>query len=278
MNYIFISYAGDDYKIAKEIEKEINHKFKSILNAKLVEDRKEGDTTFTEKVIDYFKLCNVCIVILTNNSVTNQFVNQEWGYAKCLKEFGQIQVLLHITEIDQNMKRVECKGFISTNMDFIDLKYENEIPRTEEMISEIIELLNSKKDTLRPIYTEKQGKLKRCLDEIERNITLQSELISKENDFRGKLGINPSSFLYDYSLHIIDIGHFFSNDFIERIMSYINILIELNIRKQMMIDWAISRGCYHEGNTSNFYNMLKATVKEFQSIKKFIKKEYKIFA
>jgi len=121
MHYVFISYAGDDYQVAKKIELDINKCLRSDYNAQLVEDRKEGDTTFTEKVIDYFKICNVFIVVLTNNSLKNQFVNQEWGYAKCLKEFGQIQILLHITQVNPNKLRVESKGFISTNMDFIDL-------------------------------------------------------------------------------------------------------------------------------------------------------------
>ena len=147
MHYVFISYAGPDYQIAKKIEVEINNQLHLSFNARLVEDRKEGDTTFTEKVIEYFKLYNIFIVLLTNNSLVNQFVNQEWGYSKCLKEYGQIQILLHITQVFQN-KRIESRGFISTNMDFIDLQCDDNCPKTDEMISQLLNFLIEKESSL----------------------------------------------------------------------------------------------------------------------------------
>ena len=95
MNDVFLSYAGPDHDIAEELAEAINQKLADTFRIELVEDRKEGDTTFTEKVVRYFRRCNVFLVLLTKESLTNQFVNQEWGYAKCLKELGQIQVILN---------------------------------------------------------------------------------------------------------------------------------------------------------------------------------------
>jgi len=146
------------------------------------------------------------------------------------------------------------------------------------MMPELIKFLKEKESILRPIYTEKQSKLKRFLNEINNNITLQLELITKENAFRTSLGINPSKFRYDYALQIIDIGHFFSNEFIEKIVLYVDILKELNIRKDMMIDWAICRASYHKSNVKDFYHMLKGNVKEFESIKEIVQEQCKIFA
>ncbi len=276
MHYVFISYATPDYQIAKRIEKEINDRLHSSFNAKLVEDEKRGDTTFTEKVIEYFKLCNVFVVLLTKDSLKNQFVNQEWGYAKCLKEYGQIQMLLHITQVCQK-KRIESSGFISTNMDFIDLQWDNNSPKVDKMICELLCFLRDKKSSLRPIFTEKESKLKRYLNEIKDNIDLQSELISKKQDFMNELGMSPLKFKYDYALQIIDTGHYFSNEFIEKAVSYVDVLKELNIRKDMMTDWAICRGRLHKFSTQDFYNMLKKNVKEFESIKNVVEKEYRIF-
>jgi len=277
MHYVFISYAGSDYEIAKKIENGINHQLKSFYNSKLVEDRKEGDTTFTEKVIQYFKQCNVFIVLITDNSLSNQFVNQEWGYAKCLKEFGQIQILLHITQVYSNNKKIESKGFISTNMDFINLRYENNTPQIESMVSQLINFLQEKERYLRPIFTEKQNKLKRFLAEIDKNINLQIELSSKEQNFRKDLAMNSSLFRYDYALQIINIGHFFPNKFIEKTEGYIEILKELNIRKNMMVDWAICRGCFHEYSTQDFYRILNENIKEFELIKQITEQEYEVY-
>lgn len=277
MHYVFISYDSSDYEIAKKIENGINHQLKSFYNSKLVEDRKEGDTTFTEKVIQYFKQCNVFIVLLTDNSLSNQFVNQEWGYAKCLKEFDQIQILLHITQFYSNNKRIESKGFISKNMDFIDLHYENNTPQIEGMVSQLINFLQEKERYLRPIFTEKQNKLKRFLTEIDKNINLQIELSSKKQDFREYLAINPSLFRYDYALQIINIGHLFPNKFIEKTEGYIEILKELNIRKNMMVDWAICRGFSHKDNTQDFYRILNKNIKEFELIKQITEQEYEVY-
>ncbi len=97
-NVIFLSYAGKDKEIAQYMAEEINRQIGANFYCHLVEATREGDTTFTDKIIKYFTTCNVFIVLLTRNSINNQFVNQEWGYAKALKEIGQIQIIQHITE------------------------------------------------------------------------------------------------------------------------------------------------------------------------------------
>lgn len=257
MNYVFISYAGKDHSIAKELEKKINQQSSESFHAELVEDRKEGDTTFTEKVIRYFKKCNVFIVLITSEALRNQFVNQEWGYAKCLKELGQIQLLLHITEKNHDGKRIESKGFISTNMDSIDLEMNNK-PNIDKMVNDVINFLKNKEQEIIPILPEVQQKLKRFSTEIAKNIKLKNDLIENEEPFRESLSMNPSRFQIDYALQILQIGHLFPISFIKTIESYVEGIKELNIWKELARDWAICRGHYHKSNTSRFYKLLRS--------------------
>ncbi|VUT27800.1 MAG: hypothetical protein SYNGOMJ08_00351 [Candidatus Syntrophoarchaeum sp. GoM_oil] len=259
MNYVFISYAGKNHSIAKKLEEKINLLLSEFFHAELVEDRQEGDTTFTENVIKYFKKCSVFIVLITREALCNQFVNQEWGYAKCLKELGQIQLLLHITEKKHHEERIESKGFISTNMFFIDLEMnsQNE-PNINKMVEDVIHFLESKSKELIPIVPEVQQKLKRFSTEIEKNINLKNDLIENERSFRESLSMNPSRFQIDYALQILQIGYLFQISFIKTIESYVEGIEELNIWKELARDWAICRGRHHESNTSRFYELLRS--------------------
>jgi hypothetical protein len=74
-NYVFLSYAGANHRIAKSLCDSINSLLSSSFYCELVEDREESDTTFTEKVISYFRKCNTFIVLITKASLDNQFVN-----------------------------------------------------------------------------------------------------------------------------------------------------------------------------------------------------------
>ncbi len=267
MNYVFISYAGKNYNIAKKLEEKINEKLESSFCVELVEDRKEGDTTFTEKVIKSFKKCNVFIVLITNESKNHQWVNQEWGYAKCLKELGQIQLLLHVTRKSYKGRRIKSKGFISTNMDFIDLEYNENRPNIDKMIDKVIKFLKDKEQDLIPRFTEKQEKLNRFLTEIEGNMKLSNELIRDKNQFIRDLSINPLRFQKDYALHVLQIGHLFHKGFTNKIESYVKIINEINIRKNIMMDWAILRGQYHSFNTDTFYKLLKESSPTFTDMR-----------
>ncbi len=273
MNYVFVSYAGENKKIAVKLANEINTKLKGYFLSELVEDRKEGDTTFTDKVINYFKKCNVFIVIITRESLKNQFVNQEWGYAKCLKELGQIQILLHIKG-----RRIKPKGFISTNMDFFNLEYNKAgKPEVASMTSKVIDFLNGKKDDLIPIFTEKQQKLKRTLNEINHNIELLDDFINSENEFRSSLSINHLKFGHEYAYQLLQVGYLFKMDLLVKIEEYIKSLEDLNIQKDFMILWAISQARYHQGNIDKFYKTLRDYKPILLEVLQLIEEEYRVF-
>jgi len=279
MNYVFICYASGNHTIAKELEEKINRELPESFHAELVEDRKEGDTTFTEKVIRYFKKCNVFIALITTEALTNQFVNQEWGYAKCLRERGQIQLLLHVIEKSHDGKRIESKGFISTNMDFIDLEMiiQNN-PNLNKMTNDVINFLKNKEQELIPILPEVQQKLKRFSIEIKKNIDLKKDLIKNEVSFRERLSMNPSRFQIDYALQVLQLGNPFPISFIENIELYVERINELNIWKELARDWAICRGKYHKSNTSKFYELLNDSNQIFEKIRQEVEIQYEIYS
>lgn len=274
INKIFISYAGEDKAMAKYISDEVNKQIGYSFFCQLVEDRKEGDTTFTENIVKYFRDCNIFIVLLTRNSIINQFVNQEWGYAKALKELGQIQLIQHIVERNLNVivkdvdkskenfisyggdGRLISEGFIATNMMLIDLEIKDDIYNIEECTSEIISLLKERESTLIPIATERQQKLMRFINENDHNIEIVTNLINSKDDFRLKGNLAPDQISYDYALQIISIGHSFNNEFINFLEDYIMRCKKMNAWKDLQMQWIISRKGLHEGNVKRYFLLL----------------------
>jgi hypothetical protein len=265
-NNVFISYAADDKSLAKELEMQINDKLSDAFRAELVEDLKEGDVTFTEKVIDYFRICNIFIGIISPKSQHHIWVNQEIGYAKCLKEqLGQIQLLIYV--IEKNIFETDIHGFISPNMKpiFMELDASGN-PNTDEIVSMIFCLLKSKEDKLIPILPERQNKLRRFSNELNGNLALNNKLINEKNDFLTRLSMEPNPFEINYALQIVDQGHLFDMDFINKIEKYIGLINELNIWKRLAIDWAICRGKYHEDNTEKLYKLLDDSGKPLEDL------------
>lgn len=267
MNGIFLSYAGEDREIAQYIAGEIKSKLEVNFFCHLVEARREGDTTFTDKIIKYFKLCNVFLVLLTRHSIKNQFVNQEWGYAKALKEMGQIQIIQHITEkCAENANRSEkdydeynriiSKGFISQNMEFIDLELIDNSYNIEDCTSSIISFLMEKQSILRPIFTERQQKLKRFINENSNNCSIALDLVASKDELARKGSLNPDQFSYDYALQIIQIGHLFPIDFIDSLETYIIECKRLNAWKDLQMQWIVSRAGLNEGNVKFYFYLL----------------------
>ena len=309
-NTVFISYARKDQEIAEYISNKINELIGDFFYSELVENKREGDTTFTEKIISYFKKCNIFIVILTKNSIHNQFVNQEWGYAKSLKEIGRIQIIQHITEKyediseinDNNLYdkygRIISKGFISSNMEFIDLIIKIGNFNLDNLVVNLNSFLMEKKPSLNPVYTEIQQKLRRFFGEYKRNLDLINGLIASKNKLfpediidrmlkeqryhflneekerinkskdEGKLMLNPNIFCYDYALQLVNVGHLFDPNFIEKIESYIIRGKELNEWKILAKEWSVIRGAVNPGNTKCYFDSLTKTKKKCLDMEK----------
>jgi hypothetical protein len=266
-NGIFLSYAGEDGEIAQYMADEINRQIGDNFYCHLVEATREGDTTFTDKIIGYFRTCNIFLVLLTKYSIKNQFVNQEWGYAKALKEIGQIQIIQHITEkcventnrlgkdYDRN-NRIISMGFISQNMEFIDLELKDNSYNTKDCTSSIISFLMEKQNILRPIATERQQKLKRFINENSSNCSIALDLSVSKDELKSKGSLNPDQFSYDYALQIIQVGHLFPIDFIDFLETYIIKCKRLNAWKDLQMQWILSKDGLHEGNVKFYFYLL----------------------
>lgn len=266
-NGIFLSYAGKDREIAQYMADEINRQIGDNFYCYLVEASRQGDTTFTDKIINYFRTCNVFLVLLTKYSIKNQFVNQEWGYAKALKEIGQIQIIQHIIEKGaentnhlgksyDNNGRIISKGFISQNMEFIDLELKENHYNTKDCTSSVISFLKEKQNTLRPIATERQQKLKRFINENKDNNLIALDLVASKDELKLKGSLNPDQFSYDYALQIIQVGHLFPIDFIDSVEDYIVKCKRLNAWKELQMQWILSKGKLHQGNVDHYFELL----------------------
>jgi hypothetical protein len=58
---------------------------------------------------------------------------------------------------------------------------------------------------------------------------------------RGGMYILKDNFSYDYSLHVVNIGHYLDRIFIDKIKEYIDVGKQLNQQKDFCQQWIISR-------------------------------------
>ena len=108
---VFISYSEIDRRkkdiLVKEIDKWMN------LKHIVIADKRQTNLYLSEKVIRGFSLAHYVIVILTKNSIQNQWVNQEIGYAKSLEKLKKIKIY----EIVEENIIPDLKGFIHNQKD-----------------------------------------------------------------------------------------------------------------------------------------------------------------
>ncbi|MEM0050598.1 MAG: toll/interleukin-1 receptor domain-containing protein [Candidatus Bathyarchaeia archaeon] len=76
---IFISYASEDMGLVKSVASSL---WNIGLDPIKAEDTRAHDKSSIEKIKESIRDSNVFVVIFTNNSISNQWVNQELGYAE----------------------------------------------------------------------------------------------------------------------------------------------------------------------------------------------------
>ncbi|MCW7464040.1 TIR domain-containing protein [Leptospira limi] len=110
---IFISYSDKDRKKISLIEKE----FKDTPEIELIiiANNKSEMVTLTKKVTDGIKKAEYFIPILTKQSISEQWINQEIGYASAYKE--NINESLNILPIAEKSILNNLKGFIHKQFD-----------------------------------------------------------------------------------------------------------------------------------------------------------------
>lgn len=104
---IFISYSNVDRAKMISLRKRIE--MHNSLKAIVVADERKASKLLTEKVKDGIKACDYFVCILTEESILNQWVNQEIGFATALDK--SIRPIVASGILD------ELKGFIHKQMD-----------------------------------------------------------------------------------------------------------------------------------------------------------------
>lgn len=109
---VFISYSAEDtYKkdILKKKFEENNQ-----TTPLVVEDFKQPAKDLSEKIKEFMKKSDVFVVLLTEKSMYNQWVNQEIGFAFSHYLSGKKSKIIPVVE-----KRIlhKLKGFIHSNID-----------------------------------------------------------------------------------------------------------------------------------------------------------------
>lgn len=124
---VFISYCTADSDKKDSLKNLINNCEK--LEAIVVPEETSSLEYNQEKIKTHLDKCKVFLPILTSNSIHNQWVNQEIGYA-----FGnsniKIENIFPIIEIGISS---DLKGFISNSVD-LNYRYENDFDAVAERL------------------------------------------------------------------------------------------------------------------------------------------------
>lgn len=105
---IFVSYSDSD-KNKVEIIKKKFLPYESSYKLVIIADRRSKMKALTEKVVEGLKESDIFVPILTRNSISAQWINQEIGYYQSLKDANKEVDILPIVE---NEVVDILKGFI----------------------------------------------------------------------------------------------------------------------------------------------------------------------
>jgi len=136
---IFISYCTEDLELLK-LTKDYINSFKR-LNAIVVPQLKSNLSYNSEKVKNELDNSKYFLPILTSNSINNQWVNQEVGYAIHKFKNHEIKPLVEKTIVN------DLKGFITASN---DLNYRFEKDKFAIKMKEIVDDINGDLRPIRP--------------------------------------------------------------------------------------------------------------------------------
>ncbi len=153
MKKIFISFSEKDRTKVSILEDRL--KRSNYLKYVIVADKYYSSILISEKISDALESCHYFLPIITENSINTQWVNQEIGYAKCLKEKLSIFPIVQADVINQ------LNGFIHKEMSsfFSFKKFDNNPKKEKESFKtcvnklvHFLELQNGKGNTLSGIF------------------------------------------------------------------------------------------------------------------------------
>ena len=190
---MFVSFASEDIEFIELLASEIQEKFPDI-EPQIIEHKKDAGIDFQKQVFTRLESCNWFFVLLTEKSITNQWVNQELGFAFSLYRRGDIKKIIPIVErksIKRRYEIINLKGFIHKEVESAVFIREN----IQESIQNVIEYLKvCLKEAKKPetqILKDEAKKFKEDGLLYEAGTTLQraATILIKENNPKEATGL-----------------------------------------------------------------------------------------
>jgi tetratricopeptide (TPR) repeat protein len=138
---MFMSFAGEDLPFINELCEKIKSELPEI-EPVIVSYEKEAGVAFSRKISAYLEGCKWFFVLLTENSILNQWVNQEIGYAFSLKKYGSIEEIIPVVERKiegEKENLIDIKGLINKEIESVSFIRSNK----EKSFKNIIGYLNN---------------------------------------------------------------------------------------------------------------------------------------
>lgn len=143
---VFISYADLDKSKMRSLQKIIS-KYDSIIPI-VIADNRQALIQLTKKVSDGIFNCDFFVPILTKNSLVNQWVNQEIGFATALNK--------RTIPIIEKQIADDLKGFIHKQLDLSYSYYSN----VGNKLSEAVSFTNTARLLVKDILNESESTTK----------------------------------------------------------------------------------------------------------------------
>jgi hypothetical protein len=114
---LFLSFSADNRPFVDELIRMLREQFAGRIDPRIVEFEHDPGQEFGHKVARTLRDCTWFLVLLTKESVHSQWVNQEIGYAECLRRIGKITTFIPIVEREQDAVSrqrtvIDTKGFV----------------------------------------------------------------------------------------------------------------------------------------------------------------------
>ena len=147
MKKVFISFSEKDRDKVSILESRM--KKSKYLDCLIVSDKNSNSELIANKIVKGITSCQYFITILTNNSINNQWVNQEIGFAKSLNLEQEIIPIIDINIINK------LNGFINKEIDIPFSFKDNSEKSFNSSVNKLInwlEIKNGKKFNLESIF------------------------------------------------------------------------------------------------------------------------------
>jgi tetratricopeptide (TPR) repeat protein len=128
---MFVSFAGDDREFVNSIEAMLGKVFRTDIESVNVEKMRQPGAEFGKQVANSLRDCQWFAVLLTKDAMRNQWVNQEIGYAECLRGLGKITAFIPVVErqhdtVSGQWNVIDTKGFIDPLQESVPYKADRE--------------------------------------------------------------------------------------------------------------------------------------------------------